>query len=175
MQMSRRASGTAPKSSALSAAAASFAGAVMDWYDFFVYGLVSALIFPKLFFPSNNPATGTLLTFATFGVGFVARPLGGIVFGHFGDKIGRKAMLVLTLVLMGLGTAAIGLLPTYGQVGVLAPILLVSLSFIQGFAVGGEWGGAALMVVESVGRMPDLHGDRPSIWRTAALSGTGLS
>jgi MFS transporter, MHS family, shikimate and dehydroshikimate transport protein len=175
MQMSRRASGTAPKSSALRAAAASFAGAVMDWYDFFVYGLVSALIFPKLFFPSNNPATGTLLTFATFGVGFVARPLGGIVFGHFGDKIGRKAMLVLTLVLMGLGTAAIGLLPTYGQVGVLAPILLVSLSFIQGFAVGGEWGGAALMAVESAGRMPDLHGDRPSIWRTAALSGTGLS
>ena len=140
--------GSATKSSASRAAAASFAGAVMDWYDFFVYGLVAALTFPKLFFTADSPATGTLLTFATFGVGFVARPLGGIVFGHYGDKIGRKAMLVLTLVLMGLGTAAIGVLPTYGQIGVFAPVLLVAMRFIQGFAVGGEWGGAALMAVE---------------------------
>jgi MHS family shikimate/dehydroshikimate transporter-like MFS transporter len=135
-------------SSPARAAAASFAGAVMDWYDFFVYGLVAALTFPKLFFPANDPATGTLLTFATFGVGFVARPLGGIVFGHYGDKIGRKAMLVLTLVLMGLGTAAISVLPGYAEIGVAAPVLLVALRFVQGFAVGGEWGGAALMAVE---------------------------
>ncbi|BCF95076.1 shikimate transporter [Paraburkholderia largidicola] len=130
------------------AAAASFAGAVMDWYDFFVYGLVAALVFPRLFFPGNVSSVGVLLTFATFGVGFIARPLGGVVFGHFGDKIGRKAMLVLTLVLMGLATASIGLLPTYSQVGIVAPILLVALRFVQGFAVGGEWGGAALMAVE---------------------------
>jgi MFS family permease len=104
--------------------------------------------FRKTVLSIREPGDGHALTFATFGVGFVARPVGGIVFGHFGDKIGRKAMLVLTLILMGLGTAAIGILPTYDQVGVGAPLLLVTLRFIQGFAVGGEWGGAALMAVE---------------------------
>jgi MHS family shikimate/dehydroshikimate transporter-like MFS transporter len=140
--------GAVQHKSAGRAAAASFAGAVMDWYDFFVYGLVAALVFPKLFFPGNVHSTAVLLTFATFGVGFVARPVGGIVFGHFGDKIGRKTMLVLTLVLMGIGTAMVGLLPTYNQIGITAPMLLVALRFVQGFAVGGEWGGAALMAVE---------------------------
>jgi MHS family shikimate/dehydroshikimate transporter-like MFS transporter len=138
----------APHTSPVRAGAASFAGAVMDWYDFFVYGLIAALVFPKLFFPASDPASAALLNFATFGVGFLARPVGGIVFGHFGDRIGRKAMLVLTVVLMGLGTALIGLMPTYEQVGMPASILLVGLRFLQGFAVGGEWGGAALMAVE---------------------------
>lgn len=134
--------------SARRAAIASFVGAVMDWYDFYIYGLIAAVAFPSLFFPSSNAASATLLTFATFGVGFLARPLGGIVFGHYGDRIGRRAMLVLTLLLMGVGTAAVGLLPTYAQIGVWAPILLVALRFLQGFALGGEWGGAALMAVE---------------------------
>ena len=130
------------------AALGSFAGAVMDWFDFYVYGTVAALVFPKLFFPGSDPATGVLLTFATFGVGFLARPLGGIVFGHFGDKVGRKAMLVATLIFMGAATALIGCLPTYQSVGVWAPIMLVGLRFAQGIAVGGEWAGAALMAVE---------------------------
>jgi MHS family shikimate/dehydroshikimate transporter-like MFS transporter len=137
-----------PASSAKRAAIAGMAGAVMDWYDFYIYGLVAAVVFPKLFFPLTNPANSTLLTFATFGVGFLARPLGGIVFGHYGDRIGRKAMLVLTLLMMGTGTAAVGFLPTYADVGLLAPVLLVILRFVQGFALGGEWGGAALMAVE---------------------------
>lgn len=137
-----------PNRSPARAAAASLAGAVLDWYEFFVYGLVAVLVFPKLFFPSNDPSTSILLTFATFGIGFVARPVGGIVFGHYGDRIGRKAMLVLTLFLMGVSTATIGLLPTYDQIGITAPIILVALRFVQGFAVGGEWGGATLMAVE---------------------------
>ncbi len=136
------------KRSPFRAAAASLAGAVLDWYEFFVYGLVAVLVFPTLFFPSSDPSTSILLTFATFGIGFIARPVGGIVFGHYGDRIGRKAMLVLTLFLMGISTAAIGLLPTYEQIGIAAPIILVSLRFVQGFAVGGEWGGATLMAVE---------------------------
>jgi len=139
---------SAAKSSRTRAAAAGFAGAVMEWYDFFVYGLVAASVFPKLFFAGGDSVAATLLTFATFGVGFLARPIGGIVFGHFGDKIGRKAMLVATVVLMGVTTTLIGLLPTYEQVGSLAPMLLVALRLIQGFALGGEWGGAALIVIE---------------------------
>ena len=130
------------------AALASLAGAVMDWYDFYAYGLVAAVAFPTLFFPSNNPATATLLTFATFGVGFLSRPLGGAVFGHYGDRIGRKAMLVLTLVMMGISTVAVGLMPTYAEIGVAAPVCLVVLRLVQGFALGGEWGGAALIAVE---------------------------
>ena len=137
-----------PSRAASRAALAGLAGAVLDWYDFYIFGLVGALAFPTLFFPSNDPATGALLTFATFGVGFLARPIGGVVFGHFGDRLGRKAMLVLTLLLMGVGTAAVGALPTYQQAGIAAPILLVCLRFVQGFALGGEWGGAALLVVE---------------------------
>jgi MFS transporter, MHS family, shikimate and dehydroshikimate transport protein len=129
-------------------ALASFLGTTVEWYDFFLYGTAAALVFPKLFFPGFSPLAGTLASFATFGVAFFARPIGGVVFGHFGDRVGRKTLLVTTLVLMGGATFLIGLLPTFGQVGVLAPILLVALRVTQGFAVGGEWGGATLMVVE---------------------------
>jgi len=137
-----------PENSIRKVALASFIGTAIEWYDYFLYGTAAALVFPVLFFPESDPAVGTLLSLATFGVGFASRPLGGIVFGHFGDRIGRKAMLVLTLLIMGVATALIGLLPTYGQVGILAPILLVVLRILQGFGVGGEWGGAVLMAVE---------------------------
>ena len=139
----------ASKSRARKAALGSFVGAVVDWYDFLLYGIVAALIFNGEFFPKVSPAMGTLAAFATFGVGFLFRPLGGVVFGHFGDQLGRKRMLVLTVMMMGLSTAAIGLLPTFASIGWWAPALLVLLRAIQGFAVGGEWGGAALMAVES--------------------------
>jgi MHS family shikimate/dehydroshikimate transporter-like MFS transporter len=127
---------------------ASFVGTAIEWYDYFLYGTAAALIFNQLFFPEFAPLTGTLAAFATFAVGFFARPVGGVVFGHFGDRIGRKSMLVITLLIMGGATFLIGLLPTFEAVGVLAPILLVVLRFLQGFAVGGEWGGAILMAVE---------------------------
>jgi metabolite-proton symporter len=127
---------------------ASFIGTTIEWYDFFLYGTAAALVFNKLFFPTIEPAAGTMAAFATYAVGFFARPLGGIVFGHFGDKIGRKSMLVTTLMIMGVATVLIGLLPTYEQIGIAAPILLVTLRFVQGFGVGGEWGGAVLMAVE---------------------------
>jgi metabolite-proton symporter len=129
-------------------AAASLIGTTIEWYDFFIYGTAAALVFPALFFPQQDPVTGTLLSFATFGVGFFARPVGGAVFGHFGDRIGRKSMLIITLTMMGLATFAIGILPTYDQIGVMAPILLTVLRFVQGLGVGGEWGGAVLMAVE---------------------------
>ncbi len=130
---------------------ASFIGTTIEWYDFFLYGTAAALVFNKLFFPNFDAVAGTAAAFATYAVGFFARPLGGIVFGHYGDKLGRKSMLVTTLVLMGIATFGIGLLPTYEQIGVAAPILLVLLRFIQGFGVGGEWGGAVLMAVEHGG------------------------
>ena len=129
-------------------ALASFIGTAIEWYDFYLYGTAAALVFPKLFFPHFSPLAGTLASFGTFGVAFIARPIGGVVFGHFGDRIGRKSMLVITLLLMGGATFLVGLLPGFEQVGVLAPILLVMLRFLQGFAVGGEWGGATLMAVE---------------------------
>lgn len=131
------------------AALSSFIGAVVDWYDFLLYGIVAALIFKDQFFPSIDPSMGTLAALATFGVGFLFRPLGGVVFGHFGDRIGRKKMLVLTVLLMGIATVGIGLLPNFASIGWWAPVLLVTLRAIQGFAVGGEWGGAALMAVEN--------------------------
>ena len=127
---------------------ASFIGTAIEWYDFFLYGTAAALVFPALFFPDYSETAGTLLAFSTYAVGFAARPLGGIVFGHFGDRIGRKSMLVLSLLIMGIATALIGILPTFTQVGILAPILLVTLRFMQGIGVGGEWGGAVLMAVE---------------------------
>lgn len=127
---------------------ASFIGTTVEWYDFFLYGTAAALVFNKLFFPNIDPTAGTMASFATYAVGFFARPLGGIVFGHFGDKLGRRSMLVITLMMMGVATCLIGLLPTYHSVGVAAPALLVLLRFIQGFGVGGEWGGAVLMAVE---------------------------
>lgn len=129
-------------------AIASFIGALMEWYDFFLFGTASALVFNKLFFPQFDPLTGTIASFATFGVGFVARPLGGIVFGHYGDKIGRKGILILTVLFMGIGTFLIGCLPTYNSIGTLAPIILVVLRIFQGFGLGGEYGGAALMTIE---------------------------
>jgi len=127
---------------------ASLIGTSLEWYDFFLYGTASALVFNQLFFPQFDPVTGTLLAFATYAVGFVARPLGGIVFGHFGDRVGRKQVLVTTLLIMGAATFLIGALPTYGAIGVAAPILLVVLRFVQGIGLGGEWGGAVLMSLE---------------------------
>jgi MFS transporter, MHS family, shikimate and dehydroshikimate transport protein len=127
---------------------ASFIGTAIEWYDFFLYGTAAALVFPALFFPEFSPLAGLLASFAVFGVGFFARPVGGVVFGHFGDRVGRKSMLVITLLVMGGATFLIGLLPSFETAGVLAPILLVILRFLQGFAVGGEWGGATLMAVE---------------------------
>ena len=131
------------------AALSSFVGAVVDWYDFLLYGIVAALIFKDQFFPSIGENMGTLAALATFGVGFLFRPLGGVVFGHFGDKLGRKKMLVLTVILMGISTVGIGLLPNFEAIGWWAPVLLVFCRALQGFAVGGEWGGAALMAVEN--------------------------
>jgi metabolite-proton symporter len=130
---------------------ASLIGTSLEWYDFFIYGTAAALIFNQLFFPSFEPLVGTLLAFTTYAVGFIARPLGGLVFGHYGDRIGRKNVLVVTLLLMGVATFAIGLLPTYATIGVWAPILLVALRFLQGLGLGGEWGGAVLMTLESGG------------------------
>ena len=127
---------------------ASFVGTTIEWYDFFLYGTAAALVFNELFFPGSSPAIGTLAAFGTFAVGFAARPLGGVVFGHFGDRVGRKSMLVISLLIMGIATFLIGLLPTHASIGILAPILLVVLRFAQGIGVGGEWGGAVLMSVE---------------------------
>jgi metabolite-proton symporter len=144
---------------------ASLVGTTIEWYDFFLYGSAAALIFNRLFFPEYDPLTGTLLAFATYALGFVARPVGGIVFGHYGDRIGRKRLLMLSLVLMGVATVLIGLLPTYAQIGLWAPIALIVLRLVQGFAVGGEWGGAVLMAAE--------HGDaaRRGFWASWPQAG----
>jgi MHS family shikimate/dehydroshikimate transporter-like MFS transporter len=123
-------------------------GSALEWYDFFIYGTAAALVFGDLFFPSLDPTVGMLASLATFGVGFVARPIGGIVFGHVGDKIGRKPVLVITLLMVGGGTFLIGLLPTYETAGILAPVLLVLLRLVQGFGAGAEYGGAVIMAVE---------------------------
>jgi metabolite-proton symporter len=127
---------------------ASFVGTTIEWYDFFLYGTAAALVFNRLFFPNVDPLIGTLSSFGTFAVGFLARPLGGIVFGHFGDRVGRKSMLVYSLLIMGVATFLIGLLPTYGSIGIWAPAMLVVLRLVQGIGIGGEWGGAVLMAVE---------------------------
>jgi metabolite-proton symporter len=147
---------------------ASLVGTAVEWYDFFLYGSAAALVFGPLFFPNSEPAAATLLAFATYAVGFAARPLGGIVFGHFGDKVGRKKMLVVALLLMGIATFAIGLLPTYATIGLAAPLLLVVCRLLQGFAVGGEWGGAVLMAAE--------HGDdaRRGYWSSWPQAGVPL-
>jgi MFS family permease len=126
----------------------SYLGSVIEYYDFLLYATASAIVFNKIFFSNLDPLVGTVASFGTLATGYLARPLGGIVFGHFGDRIGRKKMLVLSMTLMGVGSTLIGLLPTYAQVGVWAPILLVLLRVVQGIAVGGEWGGAALMSAE---------------------------
>lgn len=137
-----------PKTNPATVAVASFIGTTVEYYDFFIFGTAAALVFPRLFFPEANALTGTLLSFATLGVGFLARPLGGVVFGHFGDRVGRKKMLVITLLGMGIATILMGLLPGYATIGIAAPILLTLLRLVQGFMVGGEWGGATLMAVE---------------------------
>ena len=130
------------------AAAAAFIGTMIEWYDFYIYATAAALVFGQLFFPSDDKLFSTMAAFGTFAVGFFARPLGGVVFGHIGDRIGRKKSLVITLVMMGVVTVCIGLLPTYAQIGAAAPVLLILLRVVQGIAVGGEWGGAVLMAGE---------------------------
>ena len=125
------------------------AGTSIEWYDFFLYGAAAALIFPTVFFGEASPSTALILSFLTFAAGFIARPIGGIIFGHFGDRIGRKKTLVTALILMGVSSTLIGLLPTYAMIGVTAPILLTTLRFAQGIAIGGQWGGAMLLVTES--------------------------
>ena len=125
------------------------AGTSIEWYDFFLYGAAAALVFPTVFFGDTEPATAYILSFLTFAAGFIARPIGGIIFGHFGDRVGRKKTLVMALLLMGISSTFIGLLPTYAMIGVTAPILLTTLRFAQGLAIGGQWGGAMLLVTES--------------------------
>ncbi|TYL41104.1 MFS transporter [Dickeya sp. ws52] len=156
----------------------SWIGNTIEFYDFLLYGLASALVFGKLFFPTASPVAAMLASFATFGVGFIARPLGGIFFGHMGDTLGRKLTLLITLGGMGLATFLIGCLPTYHQIGVWAPILLVVLRFVQGFLVGGEWGGAMLMVVETapanrrglLGAIPQTGGFSGQLLATAIFA-----
>ncbi|MFF0383389.1 MFS transporter [Streptomyces sp. NPDC004286] len=145
--------------------AASLIGTTIEWYDFFLYGSAAALVFNKLFFPDSDPLVGTLLAFVTYAAGFAARPLGALVFGHFGDRLGRKKLLVLSLLLMGSATFAIGLLPTHATIGTAAPVLLTVLRLVQGFALGGEWGGAVLLVSE--------HGDarRRGFWASWPQTG----
>jgi MHS family shikimate/dehydroshikimate transporter-like MFS transporter len=137
-----------PRRTPVLAAFSSLLGSCIEWYDFYIYGTATALVFNAIFFPSFDPLVGTLLAFGTFSAGAIMRPLGGIICGHFGDKIGRKSMLVWTLILMGAATVLIGLIPSYAQIGVLAPIILIVLRCVQGLAFGGEWAGAVLIAVE---------------------------
>lgn len=137
------------KSNMRKVAMAALAGTSIEWYDFFLYGTAAALIFPTAFFPESTPTMALILSFGTFAFGFIARPIGGILFGHFGDRVGRKRTLVLALIIMGVASTLIGLLPTYATIGIAAPILLTVLRFTQGLAIGGQWGGAMLLVTES--------------------------
>ncbi|MCQ8194975.1 MFS transporter [Streptomyces rugosispiralis] len=146
---------------------AGWIGTTVEYYDFSIYGLASSVVFAKLFFPTSDPVTGTLLSLSTFAIGFLARPIGAVVFGHFGDRVGRKSTLVATLGLMGIATFAVGLLPTYRQVGIAAPILLIVARLAQGFSVGGEYGGAVLMTIE--------HGERGKRGFRGSLINTGTS
>lgn len=143
-------------------------GTAVEFYDFLVYGTVAALVFGELFFPGADPAVGTIAAFGTFAAGYVARPIGGVVFGHFGDRLGRKKMLLLTMGLMGGASFLIGLLPTYDTIGVWAPVLLITLRVVQGIAIGGEWGGATLMVVEHAGEK------RRGLWSSFTQMGAPL-
>ncbi|WP_413810710.1 MFS transporter [Streptomyces sp. OE57] len=150
------------------AAIASLVGSALEWYDFFLYGTAAALVFNNLFFPTFDPLVGTIAAFGTNAAGFVARPLGGVVFGHFGDRLGRKSMLVITLMIMGISTFLIGALPSYTTIGVWAPVLLVALRIVQGIAVGGEWGGGVLIVSEHA---PERRRGFYSAW---SQTGVGL-
>src|SRR4051812_3375025 len=167
---------TADESAVRKVAIASSIGATVEWYDFFLFGTAAGLVFNHLFFPSGDATLGTFLSYAIFAAGFVARPIGGIVFGHYGDRVGRKKMLVITLLIMGIGTVLIGLLPTYEQIGIWAPILLLVLRLAQGVGLGGEWGGAVLMAVEHApeGRR-GFFGSWPQVGVPAGLLlGTGM-
>ncbi|TWF75884.1 metabolite-proton symporter [Pseudonocardia hierapolitana] len=158
-------SGGTSRTNIIKVVAASMAGTTVEWYDFFLYGVAAALVFNEVFFPALGPAAGTVASFATFAIGFVARPLGGLVFGHYGDKLGRKTLLVISLLMMGIATFLIGVLPGAATIGVAAPILLIVLRLVQGFAIGGEWGGAVLIVSE--------HGDpaRRGYWASWPQAG----
>lgn len=163
--MTSAATAPPPASNLRRIVAASLIGTTIEWYDFFLYGSAAALVFNKLFFPGSDPLVGTLLSFLTYAVGFAARPIGALVFGHYGDRLGRKKLLVLSLLMMGGATFAIGLLPTHATVGAAAPVLLTVLRLVQGFALGGEWGGAVLLVSE--------HGDarRRGFWASWPQTG----
>jgi len=151
-------------------------GTTIEWYDFYLYGTAAGIVFNKLFFPGTDPVVATLLAFATFALGFVARPIGGLIFGHVGDRLGRKKTLVSTMTIMGVATVAIGFVPTYAQIGVWAPVGLVVLRIAQGIAIGGEWGGAVLMAVEyAPAHRRGLYGSIPQIGLALGLMlGTGV-
>lgn len=163
--MTRAAARTRPDTGIGRVVAASMTGTAVAWYDFFLYGVAAAVVFPVVFFPPGDPTTGALASLGTFAIGFIARPIGGMVFGHYGDRLGRKRLLVVSLLMMGVATFAIGLLPGYGTIGTAAPMLLVVLRLVQGFALGGEWGGAVLIVSE--------HGDpaRRGYWSSWPQAG----
>ncbi|MFB6962935.1 MFS transporter [Streptomyces sp. NPDC056309] len=152
---------------------AAFSGTALEWYDYFLYGTAAALVFNKLFFPELDPTVGTLASFVTFAVGFVARPIGAAIFGHIGDRYGRKVSLIITVVLMGATTGCIGLLPTYHTIGIWAPALLSVLRFLQGISVGGEWSGAMLLTLEHTPK--EKHGSYSSIPQLGSPVGTLLS
>jgi metabolite-proton symporter len=156
--------------------ASSIVGTTVEWYDFFLYGTAAGIVFNQLFFPAEDPAVGTLLSLATFAIGFLARPVGGLIFGHLGDRVGRKKTLVATMMIMGVATCAIGVVPDYATIGVAAPALLVILRLFQGIAIGGEWGGAVLMAVEyAPRRRAGLYGSFPQIGLAIGLMlGTGV-
>src|SRR5439155_6091389 len=158
---------TSKRKSTSRLAAASAVGTTLEWYDFTVYNTLAALIFNRLFFPSFDPLVGTILAFSTYAVGYISRPIGGLVFGHLGDKLGRRFVLFVTVAIMGLTTALMGLLPTYMSGGIPSPILLVTLRFVQGVALGGEWAGAVLISVE--------HGDQEKRGRNASFTQVGPS
>ncbi|MDH4609137.1 MHS family MFS transporter [Pseudomonas sp. BN102] len=166
--MGKSAQRVAGSQSALRTFFVSGMGTALEFYDFVIYGIAAALVFPQVFFPDMDPLTGTLVAFGAFGAGFFARPLGGMVFGHYGDKVGRQKVLVVTLLLMGLSTLLIGCLPGYDAIGLAAPALLVLLRLVQGFAAGGEWGGAALFGIESA--PPGRRG----LWGSFTSMGIGI-
>ncbi|GAA2544254.1 MFS transporter [Pseudonocardia hydrocarbonoxydans] len=185
--ISERPAGGAPADAATprqtrKVAFASLVGTTVEWYDFYIYGTAAALVFPTVFFPDFSPAAGLLASLSTYAVGFAARPLGGMVFGHYGDRVGRKKMLVISLLAMGIATLAMGLVPGFAQIGILAPILVVGLRFVQGVAVGGEWGGAVLMAVEHAppgkrgfyGSWPQIGSPLGLVLSTAAFSAVGF-